>query len=116
MAGAGREVVHEITVVLGKTRLATAEAGDFLAAMRAKSREGGVAWETNRRVRADILRDTGSVAHLTVEFVLVDAVGAGGLADVAGAAGEHQLIGSTILFGVEQVGAEEDVSVLILGP
>lgn len=77
---------------------AGAKAGD---AKEAKNGLGG----TNRGVRGNILGDTGSISNLAVEFVLVDAVGGGGLADVAGAAGEHELVGDAVLLGVEQVRA-----------
>lgn len=42
-----------------------------------------------------------------MEVVLVDTVGGGRLADMAGPAGEHQLVVDPILLGVEQVGALE---------
>lgn len=116
MVGAGRLGLQlHAVIVVRETRLPTGEAGDFVPAEGAKSREGGVARETNRRVGADILRDTSSVAHLAVEFVLVDAVRAGRFTDVAGAAGEHQLIGGTILLGIKQVGAKKNVSALTRG-
>lgn len=60
---------------------------------------------TNRGVRADILSNPRSVADLTVERVLVNAVGRSRLADVAGTAGEHELAGNAVFLGVEQVGA-----------
>lgn len=66
-----------------------------------KKRLGG----TNRGVRGHILSNTGSVSNLAVQLVLVDAVGGCGLADVAGTAGEHELVGDAVLFGVEQVRA-----------
>jgi hypothetical protein len=77
---------------------AGAEAGD---AKEAKNGLGG----TNRGVRGNILGDTSSITNLAVEFVLIDAVGGCGLADVAGTAGEHELICDAVLLGVEKVGA-----------
>lgn len=44
---------------------------------------------TNRRVRSHVSGDTGGVSYLTVEFVLEDAVGGCGFANVARPAGEH---------------------------
>lgn len=58
-----------------------------------------------RGVGANILSDAGSVTDLTVELVLVHTVGSGGFTDMAGAAGEHQLIGDAVFLGVEKVGA-----------
>lgn len=95
----GDRIVCAATGLTGNL-LATAgaEAGD---AKEAKNGLGG----TNRGVRGNILSDTGSVSNLAVELVLVDAMGGGGLADMAGAAGEHELVGDAVLLGVEQVGA-----------
>lgn len=67
---------------------------------RKKTRRKKKTWETNRRVGADILSNPRSVADLTVELVLVDAVGSGRFADVAGAAGEHELVGNAVFLGV----------------
>lgn len=78
---------------------ACAKAGD---AQEAKKQGLG---KTNRGVRGNILSNAGSVSNLAVQLVLVDAVGGCGLADVAGTAGEHELVGDAILLGVEQVGA-----------
>lgn len=77
---------------------------------RKKTKRRKRTWETNRGVGADILSNTRSVADLTVELVLVDAVGSGRFADVAGAAGEHELVGNAVFLGVEQVGAALGIS------
>ena len=66
---------------------------------------GAKAWETNRRIRSDILSHTGGISDLSAEFVLVDAIGGGRLADVARAAGEHQAIIDAIFLRVQQVRA-----------
>lgn len=65
---------------------------------------------TNRGVGANILSDAGSVTDLTVELVLVHTVGSGGFTDMAGAAGEHQLIGDAVFLGVEKVGTDIGIS------
>lgn len=44
------------------------KASDFISTKSAE------AWETNRRIRADILSHTSSVSHLSVQLVLIDAV------------------------------------------
>lgn len=84
--------------------------GDFLAAASAESRDAHQTGEeelgaTNRGIRGHVLGHTGGVSDLAVELVLIDTVRGGRLADVAGAASEHQLIGNAILLGIEQVGA-----------
>lgn len=48
-----------------------------------------------------------------MELVLVDTVRGGRLADVTGAASEHELVGSAVFLRVEQVGA---VHLLATGP
>lgn len=60
-------------------------------------------WE--RRIRSHILSHTSSITNLAMEVVLVDTVGRGRLAHMAGAAGEHQLVIDAVLLGVEKVGA-----------
>lgn len=45
-----------------------------------------------------------------MEVVLVDTVGRGRLAHMAGAAGEHQLVIDAVLLGVEKVGALETLA------
>lgn len=60
---------------------------------------------TNRGIRRHILSDTGSIADLAMEMVLINTVRRSRLADMASAAGEHQLVVDTILLRVEQVGA-----------
>lgn len=93
--------------------VATGLTGDLIATAQAKARnvqeeaKDGLR-ETNRGVRGNILSDTSSISNLAVELVLVDAVGGSGLADVTGAAGEHELVGDAVLLGVEQVGAIEE--------
>ena len=42
---------------------------------------------------------------MAVELVLIDTVGTGRFTDMAGAAGEHELVGGAVLLGVKQVGA-----------
>lgn len=93
----------------GVRQLPTDSAEKLLSTAGAKAGNGKKtkrkSWETNRGVGANILSDPGSVADLAVELVLVDAVGASGFADVAGAAGKHELVGDTVFLGVEQIGA-----------
>lgn len=74
-------------------------AGDLLSTKQTKTRE------TNRRIGSNVLGHTGSIADLSVQFVLVDAVGASGFSDVAGATGEHKAVVGAVFLGVEQVGA-----------
>jgi hypothetical protein len=45
---------------------------------------------TNRRILCDVLDVAGSLGDLLLEGVAVDAGGGGGLAVLAGAAGEHE--------------------------
>ena len=66
--------------------------------------EQATSGETNRRVISDILCHTGGVADLAAEFVLVDAVGGRGLADMAGSACEHEAVVDAVFFRVKQVG------------
>lgn len=85
----------------GPARHVADGASDLIAAKKAKARQD--VRETNRGVRTDVCGDTGGIADLAVQLVLVDAVGGGFLADVAGAAGEHEFVGGAVLLGVEQV-------------
>lgn len=64
---------------------------------------GAKTWETNRRIRSDILSHTGGISNLSAEFVLVDAIGGGRFADVACATGEHEAVVDAIFLRVEQV-------------
>lgn len=75
------------------------KANDFFSTV------GAEVWETNRRIRPDILSHTSSVSHLTVQLVLVNAVRASWLADVASAARKHQAVVGAVFFRIKQVGA-----------
>ena len=81
----------------------------------AKAVDKGKSWETNRGVGAHILGDTGGITDLAVELVLVDTVGTGRFADMAGAAGEHELVGGAVLLGIKQVGAKQFVNTRSFG-
>jgi hypothetical protein len=78
-------------------------AGNRDTAEKAKTRQDSR--ETNRGVGTDVRSDTSGVANLTVQLVLVDAVGGRILADMTGAAGEFESVGFAVLLRVEQVRA-----------
>lgn len=62
---------------------------------------------TNRRITRDVYGDAGGLADGGAELVAVDAVGVGGLAVPAAAAGEHELVVLRVFLGVKEVGAVE---------
>jgi hypothetical protein len=67
-------------------------------------------WETNRRIRSNILGYSCCISHLSIEFVLINAWRGGGLRDVTSSTGKHQSVVGAVFFRVKQIRAAEKVS------
>jgi hypothetical protein len=103
-----RGVVAGVFVVLdfepqAPIRLLPADlAEDLVAAESAEIRDIG---ETNRWILADVLGDAGGLTDCIAELVAEDAGGGSVFVEVAGSAGELELVVCPVLLRVEHIGA-----------